>query len=80
MPPVGASKGMGRLKFMVCCRDNCRFVVGFVAGGRNAGQRENVGISMFFLYSLPSGNESNKKFKENSDNKNITPDIGLQVF
>lgn len=32
MPPVGASERVDRLKMVVCCRDGCRLIAGFVAG------------------------------------------------
>jgi hypothetical protein len=80
MPPAGTSEGVDRLKMVVCCRDGCHLVAGFVAGDFPVWIREKPVSKGYFNSLFISGNESNEIFQENSQSKIYRPDGSLQVF
>lgn len=81
MPPVGASKGMGRLKSAVCCRDNCRFVVGFVAGEWDAKGAGNAGkIRIPSLLSLSPATKATRNSKKNQITKPLRRILVCRFF
>ena len=60
MPPAGTSEGVDCLRMMVCCRDGCQLVAGFVADKFMVLIWKKPVNKGFLLSIYVSGNESNE--------------------